>query len=75
MPASAPTAPFVAPAAPPVVLPPTVADVTPIDSTVKQQLGFAAALASIEAGASVERLGASLALSKPDVDAVDWIVV
>lgn len=63
------------PAAPPVVLPPTVADVTPIDSTVKQQLGFAAALASIEAGASVERLGASLALSKPDVDAVDWIVV
>ena len=63
------------PEAPPVIIPPTVADVTPIDSTAKQQLGFAAALESIEAGASVERLGVSVTLSKADVDAVDWVVI
>lgn len=61
------------PEAPPIVIPLTVADVSPIDSTAKQQLGFAAALASIAAGPSVERLGASVALSPADVAAADWV--
>jgi hypothetical protein len=63
------------PAAPPVIIPPTVADGAPIDSTAKQQLGFAAALASIASGDSVGRLGASVVLSPDDVNAVDWVVI
>ena len=51
------------PAAPPIAVPQTVGDVTPIDSKAKQQLGFRAALASVEAGASVGRLGAGVVLS------------
>ena len=41
----------------------------------KPQLGFRAALASVEAGAAVGRLGVSVALAPIDIAAVDWVVL
>ena len=41
----------------------------------KSQVVFRAALASVEAGASVIRMGASVALSPADIAAVDWVVL
>ena len=38
-------------------------------------LGFRAALASVEAGASIGRLGASAVLSPADIAAVDWVAL
>lgn len=63
------------PDAPPVVIPHEVTNLTPIDSTAKQQLSFWAATFEVQFGATIERLGTGARVSPDDLKAVDWVVV